>query len=111
MALMLMGDVLPEGLALEIIEEWEAALMKMQYDKADCVAVWIKGVLAQEAMGVGAMDDDLKPWAQAVHASWVAETLPDIPRIQKALGPRNELEDKMRRMIASVRRNAGLLSK
>ena len=106
-----MQGPLPQDLALEIIEAWEAELKKMQYDKADCVAVWIKGVLAQETMGVGAVDADLTTWARAVHAAWPDPGPPeDIPRIQEALGPRNELEDKMRRMIASVRRSAGFPS-
>ena len=105
-----MQGPLPEDLCLEVIEEWEAELKKMQYDKADCVAGWIIGVLAQENIGVGAMDADLKTWAQAVDAAWPDPGPPDIPRIQEALGPREELRDKMQRMIASVRRSAGFPS-
>ena len=82
----------------------------MQYGQVDCVAVWIKGVLGMEAIGIGAMDVDLKTWAETVNAAWPNPGPPDIPRIEAALGLRDDLESKMRRMIVSVRRNADLPS-
>lgn len=103
----LMGPM-PGDLAREMVDEWEAELKNMDYARADCVAVWIKGILAMDTLGVGAMDGDLKTWAEAVNAAWPDPGSPDIPRIEEALGPREEVELKLLRMIASVRRGIGL---
>ncbi len=105
----MMGPM-PRDLAREMVEEWEAELNKMDFARADCVAVWINGVLAMEFLGVGAVDGDLKMWAETVSAAWPDQGSPDIPRIEKALGLREEVESKLLRMIASVRCCAGLPS-
>ena len=80
----------------------------MDYARPDCVAVWIKGVLGMEVVGVSAMDSDLKMWAEVVSAAWPDPGSPDIPRMEEALGPREHVESKLPMMIANVRCNAGL---
>ena len=92
-------------LAREMVDEMEAEL---DGARADRVAVMIKGILAMDTLGVGAMDGDLKTWAEAVNAAWPDPGSPDIPRIEEALGPREEVELKLLRMFASVRRGIGL---
>ena len=106
--MMALGGPPPISLVRAMVENWEAELGRMQYDRVDCVAVWIKGVLGMEAIGIGAMDVDLKTWAETVNAAWPNPGPPDIPRIEEALGPRGELESRMRRMIVDLRRDAGM---
>ena len=101
---------MPSGQARELVEEWEAKLNNMDYASPDCVALWIKGVLAMEVIGVGAVHGDRKTWAEAVSAAWPDPGSPDIPRIEEALGPREEVERKRLRMAASVRCSADLPS-
>ena len=82
--MMALGGPPPISVVREMVEEWEAELERMQYGQVDCVAVWIKGVLAMEAIGIGAMDVDLKTWAQTVDAARPDPGPPDILRIEEA---------------------------
>ena len=93
---LLMGPK-PGDLAREMVDEWEAELdgVVAISARADRVAVWIKGILAMDTLGVGAMNGDLKTWAEAVNAAWPDPGSPDIPRIEEALGPREEVELKL----------------